>query len=99
MYQSIEISELDQLYGENPKLSILDVRETNEYLSGHIPGASSMPLSQLSSLTGELSKDQMYYVVCQSGGRSAMASRALEEAGYQVTNVKGGMSAWEGERD
>lgn len=39
-------------------------------------------------------KDQPIYVICRSGNRSATATRMLLEAGYQATNVAGGMRAW-----
>lgn len=100
MYQSISMPEFDQLYRKNPDIKILDVREDDEYrLAGHIPGAQSLPLSSFPEGIQNLAKDQSYYVVCQSGGRSSMASSFLGKQGYQVTNVMGGMSAWRGERE
>ncbi|MBD8112231.1 rhodanese-like domain-containing protein [Priestia megaterium] len=44
-----------------------------------------------------LDKSKNYIVVCRSGGRSGMAARFLEQQGYSVTNMTGGMMEWKGE--
>lgn len=94
MFNSISMPEFDERYRKNKDIHIIDVREDDEFESGHIPGAKSLPLSQFPM---ELDKDKSYYVVCQSGGRSSMACQLLAQNGYDVTNVMGGMSAWRGE--
>lgn len=43
----------------------------------------------------QLDKDQLYYVICKSGMRSARACQFLAEQGYEVINVQGGMDALE----
>ena len=43
----------------------------------------------------ELDKDQLHYVICKSGMRSARACQFLAEKGYDVINVQGGMTAFE----
>lgn len=96
MFNSISMPEFDELYRKNKDIQVIDVREDDEFASGHIPGAKSVPLSQFPT---ELDKDKSYYVVCQSGGRSSMACQYLAQNGYDVTNVMGGMSAWRGERE
>ncbi|MBO0440710.1 rhodanese-like domain-containing protein [Candidatus Enterococcus ikei] len=96
MYKSIMIDEFEQLEKRN-ELAIIDVREDEEYLSGHIKGAKSLPLSTLDKTAGSLDKEQPYYIICHSGGRSQMASEYFASLGYDVTNVMGGMSAWRGE--
>lgn len=54
-----------------------------------------LPLSELLDRYTELDKAQPYYVICRSGKRSARACQFLEEQGYDVTNVQGGMNALE----
>lgn len=79
---------------------LLDVRERDEYTAGHAPDAQLIPLGQLSSRLSEIAayKDKPVVVMCRSGRRSAKAVALLQEAGYsQVSNVKGGIQAWEGE--
>ncbi len=77
---------------------LLDVREPGEYSEGHAPSSKLIPLGQLSEHLSELNnyKDKPIAVMCRSGRRSARAVAILQEAGYtQVSNVKGGMNAWE----
>ena len=90
------IDEFEQLEKRN-ELAIVDVREDDEYASGHIKGAKSMPLSTLQETAESLDKAQPYYIICQAGGRSQIASEYFVSLGYDVTNVMGGMSAWRGE--
>lgn len=94
MYNSISMPEFDQLYRKNSELAIMDVREPVEYKNGHIPGAQSNPLSNFQA---PLEKEKKYYVLCQSGGRSATACQYLAQNGYDVVNVMGGMSTWRGD--
>ena len=83
-----------QLY-QNSSLSVLDVREVDEFESLHLEGARNLPLSQLADTYEQLDKDQLYYAICKSGMRSARACQFLAEQGYDVINVQGGMTSFE----
>ncbi|MEJ9152341.1 rhodanese-like domain-containing protein [Bacillus smithii] len=73
----------------------IDVRTPMEFQTNHIPGFKNIPLHELPKRVHELSKDKEVIVICQSGMRSAKASKLLKKLGFQrVTNVKGGMNAW-----
>ena len=74
---------------------LLDVREQDEWDAGHAPDAVHIPLGTLAERAGEVPADRDVYVVCRSGGRSAQATRALNDAGWRAHNVAGGMHAWE----
>ncbi len=77
---------------------LLDVREAGEYAEVHAPNATLIPLGELSARLNEIAayKDKPVAVVCRSGRRSAKAVGILQEAGFsQVSNVSGGMTAWE----
>ncbi|MEV2278927.1 rhodanese-like domain-containing protein [Nocardiopsis sp. NPDC049922] len=74
---------------------LLDVREDDEWRSGHVPGAVHIPLGLLGERAGEIPQDRRVYVVCRVGGRSAQAVMALNQAGWDAVNVAGGMRAWE----
>jgi len=73
---------------------IIDVREPFEYVSGHAPTAASIPLGELVARVEELDRDNIVYVICESGGRSAQAVDWLNTQGFDAVNVEGGTSAW-----
>lgn len=83
-----------QLY-QNEQLSLVDVREAEEFETLHLEGAQNLPLSQLADTYDQLDKDLLYYVICKSGMRSARACQFLAEQGYDVINVQGGVTAFE----
>ena len=74
--------------------TVLDVRESEEYAAGHLPGACLLPLGVLPVRMHELSKDEPLFVVCQGGGRSAQAALLLAGAGFDARSVSGGTAAW-----
>ena len=77
---------------------ILDVREAAEYAFGHIPGAKSIPMGELTERMNELDKAKAIYVICRTGTRSDMAAKQLVEAGFtNIYNVLPGMSGYMGE--
>ncbi len=78
------------------KVNIIDVREVEEVSAGHIPGSINIPLGLLEFRMHELDKNQHYYMVCRSGGRSGQATAFLESHGFDVTNMTGGMLNWAG---
>ncbi|WP_027108057.1 rhodanese-like domain-containing protein [Lacticigenium naphthae] len=96
MYKSISVPELEQKL-KKEEVVVLDVRETHEHQAGHIKGAQLLPLSGFPENINELNKDTEYHVICFTGSRSSMACEYLGNAGYNVVNVMGGMSAWRGE--
>ena len=74
--------------------TLLDVRTPEEYAAGHIDGAVLIPLHVVPLRTSELRRAETYYVVCESGARSAQATQFLLGQGYDARSVQGGMSAW-----
>ena len=77
---------------------LLDVREPAEYAAIHAPNAKLIPLGEVGLRLKELDayKNKPVVVMCRSGRRSAKAAALLQEAGFtQVSNVQGGMQAWE----
>lgn len=75
-------------------ITILDVREVEEFQSGHIEGAVNTPLSTLENGYKQLNPSKHYYVICQGGMRSERACQFLETKGFDVVNVEGGMNQW-----
>ncbi len=78
---------------------LVDVRQDYEWEAGHIEGATHVPLEQLPSRAGDLDRDRPVVFQCRSGSRSALATSAFREAGYEAFNLSGGLLAWvEGDR-
>lgn len=77
---------------------ILDVRPVEEYQRGHIPGALSIPLSQLKKRLDEIPRDCEVVAYCRGPYcvLSAEAMKILRNAGYQATRLKDGLPEWKG---
>ena len=90
--EEISVHELHQL--NLADVVVVDVREEDEYLSGHVPGAISVPLSIVADNVEAFRHEQTTYVICQVGGRSMRAAEFLADAGITVINVAGGTGAW-----
>jgi rhodanese-related sulfurtransferase len=88
-----DIDAIPDVVGDD--LVVLDVREDHEWAAGHIAGAIHIPLGELGTRVGELDPAARTLVVCHLGGRSARATQWLHAQGHDVTNVAGGMEAWE----
>lgn len=73
---------------------VLDVREDDEYVEGHVPGAQHIPLAEVPERAGEAPTDGRLYVICRSGGRSQKAAEHLRSRGVDAVNVAGGTLAW-----
>ena len=94
--KSVSVDELAQRLSHD-RAVVVDVREPNEFASGHIKGSVNIPLGQLASKVGGFDPAADVFAVCRSGNRSASAVRILKRAGFQhAYNVTGGTSAWRG---
>jgi rhodanese-related sulfurtransferase len=76
------------------EVTVLDVREQEEWDAGHVEGAQHVPLSQLPQRADELRSDGQVLCVCKVGGRSAQAVVFLRSLGVDAVNLHGGMLAW-----
>lgn len=78
------------------RAQIVDVREADEWVTGHIPGALHIPLGDVGRRSGEVDADRPLITVCRSGRRSLIAADAFRKAGYaDAASLAGGMIAWE----
>jgi rhodanese-related sulfurtransferase len=74
--------------------SVVDVREDDEWVAGHIDGAQHIPLGELTARRAEIPADDEVVIVCRSGGRSSRAVAWLVDNGVDAVNLDGGMGAW-----
>lgn len=95
-YQQISQEEAKNMM-DTQEILILDVREQNEYDSGHIPDAILLPVGTIDEDTAAAAipeKDTTVLVYCRSGNRSKTASAALAELGYTNIYEFGGINTW-----
>jgi rhodanese-related sulfurtransferase len=90
--REIDVEELAERLAEG--VVVIDVREADEYDSGHVPGALFVPLSELEQRVDEVPSGEPVLVICKSGGRSMRACNFLAPLGRDVTNIAGGTMAW-----
>ena len=91
-----ELLSLQRAGGSKPV--VLDVRTSEEFSAGHIPGAINIPHDQLADRLADLpaSRDQPVVVYCRSGRRAALAEDVLRRNGFtQVRHLEGDMPGWE----
>jgi len=80
---------------------ILDVRDKNDFRTGHIVDALNIPHTQIKDRIGELNahKDKPVIVVCKLGQHAGLVARSLKLAGFaQVYKLGGGITEWQSEQ-
>jgi len=92
-FKFIDAKQAEVLIDKDQNVTLLDVRTVDEYKTGHIRGATLIPLSQLENNLSKLKsvKKKQIIVYCRSGSRSVAASRILKAHGFTPLNVKNGM--------
>ncbi len=94
--EEIDPAKVRELIDEG--VTIVDVRETDEFGAGHLPGAKHVPRSYLETRIEGIVPDRDAQIVlyCQSGNRSAYGARTLtEDLGYtHVSSMTGGITLW-----
>ena len=76
-------------------MQLIDVRQADEHEAGHIAGSRLIELADLPAQADSIDRDRPVILYCRSGARSAMATEALLQAGYDAHNMSGGMLDWE----
>ena len=98
-FRQISMQEGMELMENDSDYIILDVRRTDEFEEGHIPGAVNIPNETIGTEEIEQlpDKNQTIYVYCRSGNRSKQASKKLAELGYTNVVEFGGIIDYSGE--
>jgi rhodanese-related sulfurtransferase len=79
----------------NDDAYLLDVREPDEWVAGHPPGAHHVPMMQIPARAAEVPADRDVVVICRVGARSAQVVAFLRQRGHEnVYNLDGGLFAW-----
>ena len=97
MIQRVDFAEAKRLLDTLPEKVLLDVREEEEYITGHAVDAVLLPVDQLTDETALdviPSLDTPVLVYCRSGHRSSAAAHKLDEYGYTRVYDMGGLVGW-----
>ncbi|HUN74516.1 MAG TPA: rhodanese-like domain-containing protein [Steroidobacteraceae bacterium] len=92
--QEITPTALQERLSRAPAPIVLDVREPWEQAIARLAGTLDIPMSEVPARLAELPKDRDIVVMCKAGGRSAMVAQYLEQRGYRVANLTGGILRW-----
>jgi rhodanese-related sulfurtransferase len=91
--REIRPNELEELFATGP-VRLVDVRETHEYVGGHVPGAVHVALSTVPEHVDAFRGEGTAYVICRSGARSMRACEYLAQEGVEAVNIAGGILEW-----
>lgn len=75
--------------------TLLDVRESSEWKSGHAPSAIHVALGNIDQAPRRLHQGRPIVVMCASGMRSRTAAKHLRGLGFDATSLTGGIGAWQ----
>ncbi len=98
--ENIEIittEELEQLLKQGKNLELVDVREDEEVEQGMIPGAKHIRMGDIPANMDYFDDEKEYIFICRSGRRSENVCYYMQDQGYKVRNMAGGMLEWKGE--
>ncbi|NLP51399.1 rhodanese-like domain-containing protein [Bacillus sp. RO1] len=95
--QTITTDELKKKLDAGEELYLVDVREDEEIEMGKIKQAEHIRMGDIPENLDKLDKNKEYIVICRSGRRSENVCHYLQDQGYKVRNMVGGMLEWEGD--
>ena len=78
---------------------LLDVREPWEVEKASMAGITPIPMREIPGRAGELPTEREIVAICHHGGRSMQVAMFLEQQGFKLHNLSGGMDAWSREID
>ena len=77
---------------------VIDVREPDEWVAGHIASSRHIPIRELTERQSELEElgddGAKFLFVCTVGGRSSQATQYFTRLGFDAENLEGGLLAW-----
>lgn len=90
----MNVSELRTELETGKHLQLVDVRNPDEFAAGHVPGAVNVPIDQIESRLGDLSRQGPVVLLCQSGNRAQMACELIQQHHPELLVLEGGTIAW-----
>jgi rhodanese-related sulfurtransferase len=80
---------------ERESIQLIDVRQPHEHEAGRISGSRHIELTQLAAQAESIDPGRAVVFYCRMGGRSAMATEAFRNAGFDAHNMIGGLLDWQ----
>lgn len=94
----MNVQELKELLEHGEDVVLLDIREGEEinHANDKIAGAENVPMGKVfvKSAKDELPKDKKIVTICKSGGRCEIVARELQQKGYDIEYLEGGIEEW-----
>lgn len=94
-YNMIDAPTLQPKLAEQGKIYLVDVRQSKDFIVGHIPGAINIPFQDLGKKFDTLPKDKQIVVYCYSGQSAGMAVALLKINGLDALTLSNGYPDWE----
>ena len=96
MFQTISMRHLEDLLECRAEITLLDVREREEFARGCLRGAVNIPIGELPDRLQEIPRDRPVIIYCAYGSHSLMAARLLDGHGYYAASATGGLAYYRG---
>lgn len=87
--ETIKVDQFEKIYQSDPSINILDVRKPNEWESAHVEDSQNFALDFINKQMSAINRQTPYYVHCQGGYRSTIATSILKARGFdKIVNVQ-----------
>lgn len=97
-FDTIRANDIVKYIGKS-NVIIIDLREREEYVAGHIPSAINIPYEELEDRKRDLHRNHLLIFYCDRGNISLLAARDLLKDGYNIKSLYGGIRAYNGKID
>lgn len=94
-FETIRANDIIRYVGR-PNVLIIDLRDKEDYLKGHIPSAVNIPYEKLENESKHLNPNNLLIFYCDRGHISLIAARDLMKHGYQIKSLYGGIYGYKG---
>lgn len=97
MIEKVSFEKAKSLMDTLPEYILLDVREEEEYITGHAANSTLLPVDDIDEMSANMllpDKDVPVLVYCRTGRRSDEAAHKLENLGYKTLYDIGGLIGW-----
>lgn len=94
-FETIRAKDVEMYIGK-PGILIVDIRDEDDFIRGHIPTAINIPYLDFDYQKRAISYEVLLILYCDRGNLSLLLARELSQEGYQVKNIYGGLNAYRG---